>query len=289
MKTKLLLFGLAMAIIAISCSKDDDSSANITSSEVIANQKMDDAIDDVSVIADDQYEVREGTASGRGVQDYYSILPACASVSDAGSTSAIRILTITFGTQTTACLFRGHFLKGKVIITRTITTTFPKTMTITYDGFYVDGNKLEGEMTWSREMVGSGISLHPKTTLTMTNVKLTTSDGAYVRNGHRTTEMIEGFPTRNSPTDDQFITYGEFSTTFPNGDVYSSYISETTPLLHKNVCSLNTPPSPYPVSGILVLSKNSHHNSIDYGDGDCDNLAMLSIDGGVAFQITLGD
>jgi hypothetical protein len=46
---------------------------------------------------------------------------------------------------------------------------------------------------------------------------------------------------------------------------------------------------PFPVSGKLKLTKNSHTATIDYGNGDCDNLAMLSIDGGAASPIVLGN
>jgi hypothetical protein len=52
-------------------------------------------------------------------------------------------------------------------------------------------------------------------------------------------------------------------------------------------CSLITVPTPFPVSGILKLSKNSHYATIGYGNGNCDNLTKLSIDGGVATLITL--
>jgi hypothetical protein len=46
---------------------------------------------------------------------------------------------------------------------------------------------------------------------------------------------------------------------------------------------------PFPVSGILKISKNMHYATLDYGTGACDNLAMQSIDGGEATQITLGN
>lgn len=274
--------------MTISCNKEDDASGNITSNDVVANQQMDAAIDDVAIIADDQYEDTEGTPSGRGIQDYYTILPACAEAVSV-VTGDVRVTTVTFGTATTACLFRGRFLKGQIIFTHTITTSFPKTMTVTYNNFYINGNKLEGSCTWRRDMIGSGISLHPKITFTMNNMTLTTAEGVYTRNGERITEMTAGFSTRTSPTDDVYSTHGSFTTTHPNGNVFTTTVSSETPIVNKKACSLDTVPSPYPVSGILVITKNSHTASIDYGDGDCDNLAMLSIDGGVAFQITLGD
>jgi hypothetical protein len=293
MKKKILFFGMILSILVFtSCSQDSDSAntqATVTSNDIAATQKMDNAIDDVSLIADNQYEVSEGSTTGKSVGSYYSILPSCATISDLGSTVSVRVITITFGTTGSPCVFRGHSLKGQIILTRTVGTTFPKIMTVTYNNFYFNDNKLEGTSTWKREMLGTGDNLHPKTTFTMTGMTLTTTTGVYTRNGDRVREMTAGFSTRLSPTDDVYKTYGTFTTTHPNGTVFTSLIESTTPLVHKTACSLIPVPMPFPVSGIVKLSKNSHYATIDYGTGDCDDLAMLSIDGGTATQITLGN
>lgn len=292
MKKKIVLFGMLMSMAAVtSCSSDStnetmDGSA-VNSTDVAANQSMDNSIDDVSLIADNQYEVTEGSATGKIVGNYYSILPSCATVSDLGSTASRRVITITFGTASAPCTFRGRTLKGQIVLTRTIGTTFPKTMTVTYNDFYINDNKLEGTSTWKREMIGDGATLHPKTTFTMSNMKLTTKVGVYTRNGDRVREMIAGFSTRLSPTDDIYSTYGTFTTTHPSGAVLTTLIETATPLINKMACNFQQVPMPFPVSGKLKLTKNAHYSTIDYGNGDCDNLAMLSIDGAAATPITL--
>lgn len=250
---------------------------------------MDNAIDDVSFIADDQYEVSEGSMMGKIDGGYLSMMPSCVSISDLGSTTSVKVLTITFGTTTSPCVFRGRSIKGQIILTRTTGMTFPKIMTVAYTNFFINDNKLEGVSTWKREMIGSDATLHPKTTFTMTGMKLTPSEGVYTRNGERIREMTAGFSTRLSPTDDVYATYGTFTTTLPNGTTLNSLIEAATPLVHKTACSFQQVPMPFPVSGILKLTKNSHYATIDYGTGDCDNLAMLSIDGGAATPITLGN
>lgn len=292
MKTKILFLSMVLCCLTyISCTKDSEQdTSNVSANDVAENQQVDDSFDDISVIADDQYEVTEGSTTGKtSVAVYTTILPDCIHTSDLGSTDLVRVWTITFGTETTACKFRGHYLKGKIILTRTRGTTFPKTMTITYSNFSINDNKIEGTSTWTREMLGSGETLHPKTTFTMTNMKLTTSKGIYTRNGNRVREMTAGFLTRLSPTDDVYSTYGTFTTTHPNENTYTSLIESSTPLVHKTACGLLQNPMPFPVSGILKLSKNAHYATINYGEGACDNLAMLSIDGGTATQITLGN
>ena len=293
MKKKILLFGMLLSIVAFtSCSSDSKSTtadAAVTSKDVEANQSMDNSIDDVSLIADNQYELSEGSPTGKVAGNYYSILPSCATVSDLGSTTSVRVITITFGTTTSACLFRGRSVKGQIILTRTIGTSFPKMMTVTCNNLYINDNKLDGTSTWKREMIGDGVALHPKTTFAMTAMTLTTKAGVYTRNGDRVREMTAGFSTRLSPTDDIYSTYGTFTTTHPNGSVYTSLIEVTTPLINKTACNLQQVPMPFPVSGKLKITKNSHIATIDYGNGDCDNLAMLSIDGAAATPIVLGN
>ena len=294
MKSKNLVLGLTFSILTFtSCTNDAEPAATetmVTTNEVAATQKMDNAVDDIAVIVDDQYELTEGTSTGRTIANYYSILPTCASISDLGSTSTVRKITITFGNPNTpACLFRGHLLKGQIILTRTIGTTFPKIMTVTFNNFYINDNKLEGTSTWKREMIGTGTELHPKTTFSMNAMTWTTSEGIYTRNGERIREMTAGFATRLSPIDDIFSTYGTFTTTHPNGSNYTWLVEKGTALIHKTACSLQTAPMPFPVSGKLKISKNSHYAIIEYGNGECDNLAMLAIDGGTAKPIILGN
>lgn len=300
MKTKILLIGMFLLSVLTFTSCTSESApatpdAAIKTDEVTSTQTIDNSFDDISVIVDNQYEISEGSLTGKSSStdkssgDYYSLIPTCATVSDLGSSATVRVITLTFGDGTTACKFRGHNLRGKIILTRTIGTSFPKIMTVTYDGFYINDNKIGGTSTWKREMIGDGIALHPKTTFTMTNMTLTTKEGTYTRNGDRIREMIAGFATRTSPTDDVFSTYGTFTTTHSNGSVFTSMIDVKTPLINKTACGLAQIPMPFPVSGILKLSKNSHYVTTDYGSGECDNLAMLSIDGGTAVQITLKD
>ena len=294
MKSKFLLLGMTLSILAFtSCTNESEPAATeamVTTEDVTATQKMDNAVDDIAVIVDDQYELSEGTSTGRTIANYNSILPSCATISDLGSTTTVRKITITFGNPNTpACSFRGHLLKGQIILTRTIGTTFPKIMTVTFNNFFIYENKLEGTSTWKREMIGTGNDLHPKTTFSMNAMTWTSSEGVHTRNGERIREMTAGFATRLILTDDVYSTYGTFTTKHPNGSVYTWLVEKGTPLVHKTACSLQTAPMPFPVSGKLKISKDSHYAVIEYGNGDCDNLAMLAIDGGTAKPIILGN
>ncbi|MCK8521890.1 hypothetical protein M0D21_09950 [Aquimarina sp. D1M17] len=60
------------------------------------------------------------------------------------------------------------------------------------------------------------------------------------------------------------LTSGSSNTTFSNGDIYSVEI--TTPLRNERGCI-------YIVSGVIITSQNSDTVTLDYGDGECDNIA----------------
>jgi hypothetical protein len=65
-------------------------------------------------------------------------------------------------------------------------------MTVTFNNFYINENKLEGTSTWKREMM-TGTDLHPKH-FTMNAMTWTSTEGIYTRNGERI-EMTAGFAT----------------------------------------------------------------------------------------------
>ena len=118
MKTKILLIGMFLLSVLnfTSCTSESAPTtpdAAINTDEVATVQTMDNAIDDISVIADNQYELSEGSLTGKSTNNYYSLIPTCATVSDMGSTATVRVITLTFGTATSACKFRGRNLKRK--------------------------------------------------------------------------------------------------------------------------------------------------------------------------------
>ena len=78
MKSKILLFGLFLSLLMVSCSKDKETeNSTITAEEAGANARIDIVNDDVSNIVDEQLTLQDGV-SGRSVQVTTHFLPACA-------------------------------------------------------------------------------------------------------------------------------------------------------------------------------------------------------------------
>ena len=89
--------------------------------------------------------------------------------------------------------------------------------------------------------------------------------------------MIEGSDTRTW-SDNVYLITGHWTTTRKNGTVVSAEI--VTPLRRELACR-------FLVSGTIDLTKNDSHGILDFGDGECDNMATLTLDDGTVIEITL--
>jgi hypothetical protein len=285
MKTKILLFVTLLSITSfISCNSESTNdvvnSETITTDDTVVNSEIDATVDDVSIIAEDQFDMQKSlvakTSSNTKTTTggMKSMLPACATVTSV-LTNDTWTKTIDFGTQGCA-LPNGNIVKGKIIVSFSKNFTTPiKTITYKLEGFYHNGKLIEGNKTITHELKISKLlnTIHPVTTHSI-DVKVTFPDGKiYTRVGTRVREMVEGFATITNWEDNVFNVWGYHLTTFPNGSKYNCKILES-PLVIKMSCKM-----PFPVSGIVNIEKNDAKATLDYGKGECDNLATMTING----------
>ena len=277
MKTKILVFVALLSIAFFtSCNNepvnDGATSSKITTDEVVANSEIDATVDDVSSIAEDQFDMQKssGAKTSSGMK---SILPLCANVTVV-LTNDTYTRTIDFGTEGCA-MPNGNILKGKIIISFSKSFASPmRTISYKLEGFYHNGKLIEGSKTIINELKTSDLlaTIHPVSTHAI-DMKVTFPDGKiYTRVGTRVREMIEGFATITNWEDNVFNVWGNHTTTFPNGSTYTSTIK--TPLVIKMSCKM-----PFPVSGVVENVKNDSKATLDYGNGDCDKLATVTING----------
>jgi len=277
MKTKILAFTTLLSIMFfIGCNNEpvnDSAPVNtITVDETIVNTDIDASVDDVAIIAEDQFDAQKSLGF-KTSEPFKSILPACATVTSV-LTNDSYTRTIDFGTQGCA-LPNGNIVKGKIIVSFSKNFTTPiKTISYKLEGFYHNGKLIEGSKTITHELKTSELlaTIHPVTTHSI-DVKITFPDGKiYTRLGTRVREMVEGFATITNWEDNVFKVWGYDITTFPNGSKYTRTIQKTNPLLVKMSCRM-----PFPVSGVVEILKNDLKATLDYGNGECDNLATMTI------------
>jgi hypothetical protein len=293
MKTKILFLGLILSLLTIGCNKDDkNESGTFTSDEAKVNAKMDVANDDVSDIVEGQFNATQSNASGRATEITASVnLPACATVTRVPDfTTALTpgdFVTKTIDFGTTGCtMSNGNVLKGKIIITFTYQPN-AASHTINYEfvDFYHNSIKFVGNRTFTRTM-SAGTVQNPSHPIVVMNLQMTATfpDGRiFTRVGTRTREIISGYNTPDF-LDNIYQVTGNWSTTFPNTTLQTSNI--TSPLLVKMSCINEN--KPLLVQGIITFTRNGNTATLDYGNGNCDNLAVFTINGN-AYNIIIGN
>ena len=180
----------------------------------------------------------------------------------------------------------GNFLSGKIIISFVYDpNATTHTVNCTFDNFKHNTRKIEGTKTFTRTMTAATANSpsHPIWVMNM-NLTITLSDGRILtRVGTRTSEIIAGYNTPTSWTDNVYSVTGNWTTTFPNTVSQTSTI--TSPIIVKLAC---IPTNSSLSKGVITFVRNSHTATLDYGNGDCDNLAIFTING-VSYTIVLGN
>jgi hypothetical protein len=275
MKTKKLFLGAIMAFtFFISCDTNEtvkDTTA-ATSDEIAVDSNIDIAIDDVSVIVDDQYAMQQ-SVTNKSTTVINSILPACATITTVLTTDTWT-RTIDFGTV--GCELRnGNFVKGKIIISFSKNYTSPsRTVSYTFENFYHNNKLIQGNKSIIHESKSTTLLdlPHPVSTHSI-DMTVTFGDGkVYTRTGTRVREMTAGFETPFHWEDNIFKVWGYHITTFPNGTKITSTIK--TPLEFSMLCK-----KPFATKGSILIVKNDKEALLDFGNGDCDDLATITANG----------
>ncbi len=292
MKTKNLIWGLALSLTFLSCSKNDSNDANVSTDDAKASTKIDAMNDDVSNIVEEQESnTYSDVANGKTTESTNSMLSNCATITRVPEfgTAIIPgttvIKTIDFG-AIGCTLSNGNIVKGKIIITYVYEPDATShTINYTFENFYHNSIKFEGNKTFTRTMITTtdNPSLHPHVSMTLDLTATLTNGLVYHRVGERTREIIEGYSTP-AFSDNIYKITGNWITTGPNGGTQTSTIS--TPLKIKMSCvAVN---KPLIVSGIITIVRNGNTATLDYGNGDCDNLAVLTVSGNT-YNIVIGN
>ena len=186
-------------------------------------------------------------------------------------------VTLDFGT---GCTDRhGVTRKGKIIITYSGPLYLPgNSATTTFEGYYVNGIHVEG----THKVTNQSTQDKKVFKIVVTGAKLTKPNGNFSQwNSERVLSQIEGVATPFNPFDDVFTLAGGASGSVKRGDKFfqwATHIKE--PLVKKFFCR-------WIVKGIIELRKsNDTVASLDYGTGQCDNKALLTVNG-QTIEITL--
>ena len=287
-----LILALSLAIAMVSCNKDEDNST-ITAEEAGINAKLDIANDDVSdIVEQEEASTYSNTLNGKTTEDANSTLSNCATITRVPAfgtpitPGTVVTKTIDFGT-TPCVLNNGNTVSGKIIISFTFQPNAPShTITYTFDNFRHNAILFVGNKTFTRIMTVATTTSpsHPMITMNMDITATFPNGNSYTRVGQRIREIIAGFGTPAIWADNVYRVTGSWTTTFPNTSIQYSTI--TTPLIVKLSCiAVN---KPLLVRGVISIVRNDNVATLDYGNGDCDNTAIFTLNG-IPHTIIIGN
>lgn len=176
-----------------------------------------------------------------------------------------KTITLNYGESTV--LESGRVLSGIIIIE----ISGPRNSgdykrDVTYDNFGVDSLLVNGNSVVTKSKTNDVFSTFKS------DMTFTLANGMVIdRTSERVWEWLQGMETVEDQTDDIIQITGQVNAENSNGDTYKKEIVE--PLIRLGDCK-------YIVQGIVEITINSElEASIDYGDGNCNNIAILTKDG----------
>ena len=175
----------------------------------------------------------------------------------------------------------GRLRKGKIITVYTGRLVVPGSVAeTTFENYFVNGVKVEGIHRVANQSTNQQWIFN----ITVRNGKLTKPNGNYTQwSSTKTITQIEGNATPILPLDDVFSIKGESNGTIKRDSALYQWAARTlpdAPLIKRFACR-------WIVKGKIAIRRtNSDVAVIDYGNGQCDNKAHITING-VTFEITL--
>ncbi|MEQ8303431.1 MAG: hypothetical protein RIB47_08575 [Cyclobacteriaceae bacterium] len=284
--TKKLGFSLIVALMVFfsACNEDGGIDLTVDDSASVENEATTDSYfeetDDLALIAvasDDATKTggKVGTGGRKiGINDFRL---ACDGVEvtievadDSTPESPKGTITIDFGDGCEDA--RGNVRKGIIIINYEGRRFLPGSVIVTtFEGYEINGVKIEGKRTVTN--VSGSLEEFPKFNIVVENGKATWPDGTFAtREANRTREWIRAV----NPLNDEWSVTGTAAGTNRNGTVYTMEVKEA--LVYKRECAVLNRIF-MAVKGVKVLQVGDRVITIDYGDGECDRIVKVTING----------
>jgi hypothetical protein len=178
-----------------------------------------------------------------------------------------KVVTADFGTGCTDD--DGKFKQGKVIMTVGAFWEPNASIIVTYDNYYEDNVKVEGQFVFVNLSTPDAAILR----IDAQNIKLTDQNGeTFSFTGDQTNSQTAGHASWWDESDDVYAVTGSLFSTLTNGETVNWLIQ--TPLVKANNCA-------YVSQGTGTLEINGLPVYVDYGNGTCDNQGTYTINGQV--------
>jgi len=255
-KSRIIMLGLVVLIATFTaCNNQEDASSDVDALELSMEAALENTYENVDQMVEVGFEVVDAQA-----RTDEGGLGTCAVVTHDAENKTI---TIDFGD---GCVGRlGNTVKGKIEIEYNERAYVPGAYRIiTFVDFYFNDIKVEGVRTITNT---SADETERQFTVTLVGGKLDFGDGLFATREAewvRTWYIGQGIVTL----------YGEAEGININGIDYSVSVNAETPLTFSRECLQRLP-----ISGVKEMQVGEREASIDFGDGACDRVIEITING----------
>jgi hypothetical protein len=263
------LLSLPSLFFLVSCQKQasEPDPELETTFKLSGDQAISESIDDDANVVFFEASVNAGLYRTNGTVETTNTL-SCATVTVTPQNTFPKTIVIDFGAG--GCTSAdGIVRKGKINITLSDYVHNPGcTAVMTFDNYYAAGFKVEGTITWTNTSTPNAVSW----TRQITNGKVIEPLGGYywLHEGTKNVIQTAGANTPLNLLDDVYSVTGNHTVTNPAGKTRTVTILEA--LEKKTTCHNVT-------KGKMKIQGPNHFAILDFGDGTCDNIATITIDG----------
>lgn len=267
MKRLKMFFALSlMSLIFYACQKDDV--LTLVDEMTLSQQETqaEELLADIDLLVDEAIDLKSGQLKPATIGNP-AFLNDCPVITINTGVSP-EVMTIDFGDSCTG--EDGKVRSGKIIVTSTSFKTFPSVREKTFENYYVDGKKIEGDIV---KTISKDQENNIRTAVIQENITITFPDNEGT--AQRVSDMTRQYQrnTLANPSDNQVVSWGIVEFTRISGVKVTKTVTAENPLVFKTACH-------HLVSGVVsFVTSNNRSWIIDYGNGECDNKATLTING----------
>ncbi|MEQ9467134.1 MAG: hypothetical protein RLN88_06945 [Ekhidna sp.] len=272
MKKLLFITAIAFATLMTSCSDDGDTVGNddlVQELDIDSEATLESNYEDVDAVV----EAGMLSLESGGRIDEDEIIECAILDHDLEN----KVLTIDYGDGCEGPA--GRTRAGKIIISYSDHRLIPGAFReATFENFSIDGVVVEG--TRRVENISENMEDDPMFSITLTGGKLTFEDETFAT---RESERTRTWMRASNPLNDEVYIDGDANGSRRDGVSYRVEILER--IIYKRACW--TSRVFIPVAGVKQITSGDNVAIIDYGDGRCDNVVTVSINGGEPFEVTI--
>ena len=272
---------LLATLLFISCEKDESTDSlgdefaqeeTFETADLQASDESELISEEIMNIGEDVYTSDEIQSTSKGSYDS-DFLPDCVTITTV-ITSTTKEKTIDFGD---GCeLPNGNFLSGIIYLSYEKDMELAqKTLSLSLENFTFNGVAVEGGASILRMRANENGNPQSDAEAEFSAEWPDGSTASFT--GNRTREWIEGYGT-DFWGDNVYLITGMGTWTGPLGNVFVKEV--VVPLRRELACR-------FIVSGVLEISRNEETASLDFGDGSCDAVGILTLPNGEEKEIFL--